>query len=257
MSPGFSDAYSPIAHHYVTPESCFSSSHLRSHPSDLWSRLWQEVERNSKSALTRQTSTLSAKYGIKARLKACLGENTSLLRAARSSRGNGIMVRNFPILSCSAPVCHQPGQSWRQAQTCRVHSSLWLNCALLGWINGAERSISASGSFPHWSAITLHTVHLLPCPAGWCLLQETLKGVSFLLLSFLFHLQLLKDSCYLTYGAYTICTAELLLQKRYKPILIRFMGNLPKANSSQLQLQSTPEIKGWQRKELSFFQHEI
>lgn len=90
MSTGFGDAYSPIAHHYVTPESCFSSSHLRSHPSDLWSRLWQEVERNSKSALTRQTSILSAKYGIKARLKAFLEENTALLRAAWNSRGNGI-----------------------------------------------------------------------------------------------------------------------------------------------------------------------
>lgn len=109
MSTRFSDAYSLIAYHYVTPESCFSSSHLRSYPSDLWSKLWQEVERNSKSALIRQTSILSAKYGIKARLKAfllLLVENTSLLRTAQNSRGNGISgqeISNTQLLCTCVP----------------------------------------------------------------------------------------------------------------------------------------------------------
>ena len=35
------------------------------------------------------------------------------------------------------------------------------------------------------------------------------------------------------------------------------MGNLPKANSSQLQLLSAPEMKGWRGEEFSFFQHKI
>lgn len=159
MSTGFSDANSPIAHHDVTPDSCFSSSHLRSHPSDLWSKPWQEVGRNFKSALTLQTSILSAKHGINARLKAFLEENTSLLRAAGNSRGNGISGQEFSSaqLLCT---CVPPGrESCRQLQTCTGHSSLRLNCAEQQHCELG--SMVLRGAFPHLGAS--HSNLQLPC----------------------------------------------------------------------------------------------
>lgn len=218
--------------------------------------MWQEVGRNSKSALTRQTSILSAKYGIKAGLKAFLEENTSLLRAAGNSRANGISGQEFSSaqLLCT---CVPPGSS-KHAQNIPVYDLIVLS--------------SGSVSLDQWCWEEHFHISELPtlicnypanCPLtalSWKMMMpfpRDIKGFHFCCSAFFSISKLPKDSCYLTYGAYTICSVEVLLQKWYKPILIRFMGNLPEANSSQLQLQSTPEIKGRQQKELSFFQHEI